>query len=289
MKVFVVGSHGYIARRTIQTLRDTKTYVVPVSSRPGAGELRLDLRWTQLFCYKEIVSGDVILMTAAISSPDVCRDRRDFALSVNVTGTSDFLSRCLDRGARIAFLSSDTVYGERTSYFDETANCNPAGEYAKMKHEVESRFLANPSFKSIRLSYVFSREDKFTKYLCGCVERGEEAEIFHPFYRSVVHRDDVVQGVIALASRWGEFPQSVINFGGPDVISRIEFAQAMKDSVLPTLRFRQIDPAEEFFANRPRIIRMKSPLLTSLLERPASSLRESAHLEFFDKGEQAND
>ena len=289
MKVVVVGSHGYIARRTIQVLQDIQTHVVPVSSRAGAGELCLDLRWTQFFCYEEIYRGDVVLMAAAISSPDICRDQRDFVISVNVTGTMDFLSRCLDRGARIIFLSSDTVYGERASDFDETATCNPVGEYAMMKHEVEGRFLGNPSFKTIRLSYVFSREDKFTKYLCGCAERGEEAEIFHPFNRAVVHRDDVVQGAIALARRWDEFPQSVINFGGPDVISRIEFAQTMKDSVLPALRFRQIDPAEEFFANRPRIIQMKSPLLASLLERPARSLRYAAHLEFFYEGEKAND
>jgi len=289
MKVFVVGSHGYIARRTIQALRDIQIHVVPVTSRAETGEMFLDLRWTQSFCYEELHRGDVVLMAAAISSPDICHEQRAFAISVNVTGTSDFLSRCLARGAKIIFFSSDTVYGERESEFDETATCNPAGEYAMMKHEVERRFQDNPSFKTIRLSYVFSREDKFTKYLCGCAERGEEAEIFHPFYRAVVHRDDVVQGAIALARRWDEFPQSVINFGGPDVISRIDFAQILKNIALSTLRFRKIDPGADFFVNRPRVIRMKSPLLPLLLKRPARSLMEAACFEFLSEGEKEND
>lgn len=75
--------------------------------------------------------------------------------------------------------------------FDETAACNPAGEYAAMKREVEQRFSDNASFKAIRLSYVFSPEDKFSRYLAGCAERNEEADLFHPFFRAIVHRDDV--------------------------------------------------------------------------------------------------
>jgi len=281
MKVFVVGSHGYIARRIIEALQGALIHVVPVSSRADEGQIYLDLRYSQSFCYEEVQRGDIVLMAAAISSPDICRDQRDFAISVNVTGTADFISRSLDQGARIVFFSSDTVYGEKESAFDEMTIGNPAGDYAFMKYEVESRFLDNPSFKTIRLSYVFSKEDKFTRYLYNCASRGEEAEIYHPFYRAVVHREDVVQGVIALVKRWDEFPQSVINFGGPNVISRIEFAQTIKDFALPKLYFRQIDPEEDFFTNRPRIIRMKSLLLGSLLERPARSLREAAHLELF--------
>ena len=107
-----------------------------------------------------------------------------------------------------------------------------------MKHEVEMRFQGNPSFKTIRLSYVFSREDKFTDYLIGCASRNEEAELFHPFYRAIVHRDDVVDGALALAQRWDEFPQQVINFGGPEVLSRIDFAECLKRVALPNLRYR---------------------------------------------------
>ena len=72
-----------------------------------------------------------------------------------------------------------------------------------MKSEVEKRFLGNPFFKTIRLSYVFSREDKFTKYLVGCAQRDEEAELFHPFYRAIIHRDDVVEGALSAGSALG--------------------------------------------------------------------------------------
>jgi dTDP-4-dehydrorhamnose reductase len=288
VKVFVIGATGYIGH---SLLKESNKYFLSygTSSSESKDLIRLRLDASAEFDYDLIQSSDVIFMTAAISAPDICSQERDYAWAINVTGTSSFISKVMSRGARVVFFSSDTVYGERSDEFDETAACNPSGDYAVMKHEVEERFLGNPFFKTIRLSYVFSSEDKFTKYLHGCAKRGEEAEIFHPFYRAVVHRDDVVKGAIALSQFWEDFPQSVINFGGPEVIARTEFAQALKNSVLSALRFRQVNPEPDFFANRPRVIQMKSPLLKLLLERPALSLIEAIHIEFNWKGKDKND
>jgi nucleoside-diphosphate-sugar epimerase len=180
----------------------------------------------------------------------------------------------------VVFFSSDTVYGERADGFDETAVCNPAGEYAEMKREVERRFSGNASFKAIRLSYVFSREDKFSRYLAGCAERNEEADLFHPFFRAIVHRDDVVEGALALVARWDEVPEQVINFGGPQVLSRVDFAECLREAHFNGLRFKVTEPGADFFKNRPRVIAMTSPVFARLLRRPPRTLREAARLEF---------
>jgi nucleoside-diphosphate-sugar epimerase len=199
--------------------------------------------------------------------------------------TSVFVERVIARGARVIFFSSDAVYGERSDHFDKDTECHPAGEYAVMKQEVEKQFIGEKSFKSIRLSYVFSREDKFTKYLAGCAERGEEAELFHPFYRAIVHRGDVVDSALALAERWDEFPQQIINFGGPEILSRVEFAECMQKHAFPNLQFRVTEPGDTFFKNRPRMIAMKSTILPALLGRPVHTLAEAVQIEF---GEQRN-
>lgn len=280
MKILITGARGYIGSAVLKKLGTQGKPAVPLSSRPDDAFTRLELEKVPAFDFNLVSEGDVVLFLAAISSPDICAKDPERVRRVNVTGSGEFIAECVRRGARIIFFSSDAVYGERDDEFDETMACNPAGDYALMKHELENKFIEDSSFKSIRLSYVFSTEDKFTRYLRGCAARGEEAEIFHPFYRSVIHRDDVVQGAVSLAQRWDEFPQNVINFGGPDIISRIEFTEALRNTALSTLRFRQIQPEPAFFANRPRVIRMKSPLLASLLGRPARSLHEAAQLEF---------
>jgi dTDP-4-dehydrorhamnose reductase len=278
-KVFVVGATGYIGELLLNKAED-RGVAFGTSSIDTNGLLPLRLDAPTGFDYELILPGDVVLLTAALSSPDICANEHDRVWAVNVTGTSEFITKVMARGGRVVFFSSDTVYGERSDAFDETVESNPAGEYAKMKQEVERRFLGNPLFKSIRLSYVFSREDKFTKYLIGCEERGEEADLFHPFYRAIVHRDDVVDGALALAECWEEFPQQVINFGGPEVFSRIDFAECLKRASMPDLRFKVTEPEEAFFKNRPKIIAMTSPILSKLLGRPARSLLDAAKIEF---------
>lgn len=278
-KIITIGASGYIGQSLFYAA-SLQSIGYGTSSSGLDGLLRLQLDTPNDFDYEIINPSDVVLLTAAISAPDICAREHDRAWAVNVTGTSEFITQVMARGGRVVFFSSDTVYGEREDDFDEQASCNPAGEYAEMKHTVEKQFLGNPLFKAIRLSYVFSREDKFTQYLAGCAERSEEADIFHPFYRSVIHRDDVVQGAIALAQRWDEFPQSVINFGGPDVLARTEFAKILQDAVLPNLHFCVTEPDADFFKNRPKVISMVSPLLSQLLGRPCHGLAEAAKIEF---------
>jgi len=278
-KYFIIGGQGYVGAALYSSIPDGVSAFASASS-DIEGFLHLRLEVLGDFANLPISAGDTVFLTAAISSPDICAREHDRAWAVNVTGTSEFIDKVISRGARFVFFSSDAVYGERGDAFDETAKSIPAGEYAEMKAEVEKRFLGNPLFKSIRLSYVFSREDKFTKYLSGCVERGEEVELFHPFYRAIVHRDDVVEGALALARRWEEFPQQVINFGGPEVLSRIDFAECLKRNALPSLRFRVTEPGDEFFKNRPRVIAMSSEILPMLLGRPSRTLADAARIEF---------
>jgi len=278
-KYFVIGGRGYVGSALFSSI-PSDVVGLRTTSSAAEGFLRLRLEASQDYDDLPIDDGDVVFLTAAISAPDICAREHDRAWTVNVTGTSSFVQSVIDRGAHVVFFSSDTVYGEREDAFDETVACNPAGEYAEMKREVEQRFSGNASFKVIRLSYVFSREDKFSRYLAGCVERNEEADLFHPFFRAIVHRDDVVEGALALAERWDEIPEQVVNFGGPQVLSRIDFAECLREAHLHDLRFKVTEPGPDFFMNRPRVIAMTSPVFSRLLGRPPRLLLEAARLEF---------
>jgi dTDP-4-dehydrorhamnose reductase len=280
MRLIVVGASGYIGRRLLQAAAASGVPTVSTSSKSGGGLHLLDLAQPGQFDFGLIDAGDTVCLAAAISAPDICAREHDRAWALNVTGTTAFAEGALQRGARIVFFSSDTVYGERPDAFDESAALAPAGEYAAMKAEIERRFAGEPNFKSIRLSYIFSRDDKFTRYLVGCAERGEGAEVFDPFLRAVIHRDDVTEGVIALSRRWSEIAAPSLNFGGPAAVSRVEFAGLIQRIALPRLTFTVTTPAPDFFTNRPRAIHMASPLLSQLLGRPLRTLATAISIEF---------
>lgn len=277
--LLIVGAKGYLGKALLAKANNAGS-AIGTSSIGGNNLLPLSLDAPAIFNYAKIQPGDVVMLTAAISAPDICAREHDRAWTVNVTGTSSFIQCAIDCGARVVFFSSDTVYGERENDFDETAACNPAGEYAEMKYEVEQRFSGNSAFKAIRLSYVFSREDKFSHYLAGCAERKDEAELFHPFFRAIVHRKDVVEGAMSLALNWDEVPEQVINFGGPQVLSRINFAECLRKAHIHDLRFKVTEPGADFFKNRPRVIAMASPIFARLLGRPPRTLSEAAHAEY---------
>lgn len=275
----IVGASGYVGKALYEKA-SAQADVVGTASHVLQELLLFRLEDPSAFEYDRITPRAVVFLLAAISAPDVCAREHERTWAINVTGSCEFIAKVIAHGGRVIFFSSDTVYGERENEFDEGVASNPAGEYAVMKDEVERRFAGNPSFKSVRLSYVFSREDKFTKYLVGCVQRAEKAELFHPFFRAIIHRDDVVDGALALAHHWDEFPQQIVNFGGPQVLSRIDFAECLKQVCLPTLEYYSTEPEENFFKNRPKIIAMKSEILPKLLGRPCRSLKEAAAIEF---------
>ena len=224
--------------------------------------------------------GDTVAFCAAISEPSVCANQFQDSLRVNVTSTGDFIYEALKRGCKVVFLSSDAVYGNVLGEFDEEEKVDPLGVYAEMKAVVEKRFLEYPLFKVLRLSYNFFKEDRFTTYLRNCAEEGATAEIFDPFSRSVVHRDDTVDAIIALYNNWDVCEESVINCGGPETLSRVEFAKILKDSVYPDLKMKMVTPNEKFYNDRPAIVSMRSNHLEEVLGRPARSIQDAVTLEF---------
>lgn len=281
MSTLVVGASGYIGKRIMARLGcDPQVWATSTNPRPGG--VLLDLGRPNDFDYSLVRESDLIVLAAAISSPDVCANQQDFARSVNVAGTGRFIERCMERKARVLFLSSDTVYGAAKEQINESAPINPAGDYAEMKAEVERAFLGHIGFKSFRLSYVFSREDKFTRYLTDCGKARRKAEVFHPFARRMVHREDVVEAVIRMREHWPEIDSAVLNVGGPELLSRWDLAAMLKETVMPDLEYTVVEPEEEFFFNRPKAINMDSPFLQPLLGRPSRTIREAVQIEFRD-------
>ena len=218
----IIGAKGNIGSRLVEKTEgkyDIRKVVSPARTHlftVDSGYYSLNLA-DDCFRYDfdTLKMGDTVAFCAAISEPSVCADQFEIALRVNVTSTGDFIYEALKRGCKVIFLSSDAVYGNVLGEFDEEETVDPLGVYAEMKALVEKRFLEYPLFKVLRLSYNFFKDDRFTTYLKNCVEEEATAELFDPFSRSVVHRDDTVDAIISLYNNWEVCEENVINCGGP--------------------------------------------------------------------------
>jgi len=123
---YIIGGRGYVGAALFSSIPDG-TIGVATASSESEGFLRLRLEARHDFANIPLSIGDVVFLTAAISSPDICALEHSRAWAVNVTGTSEFIIHAISRGSRIIFFSSDTVYGERNDLFDESGKCLPAG------------------------------------------------------------------------------------------------------------------------------------------------------------------
>ena len=156
MATHLVGATGNIGKRVVEKGGEN----INVISR---FELKLDQRPlyynfdAKTIGGTAIKEGDVIIFAAAISEPSVVSAQFQKALAVNVESTGEFIETALGKGCKVLFLSSDAVYGEVETGFDESHPTNPKGAYAEMKAVVEKRFEGNPSFKALRLSYNFHK------------------------------------------------------------------------------------------------------------------------------------
>lgn len=275
----VVGSTGFIGRSLIEKLPPEVSYRC-YTRRPEEGAIKLDLLNQSTEWDSEIQAGDYVVLLAAVSSPDLCQKQYEMAYATNVMGTKRFIAACLRKNARVLFFSSDVVVGATDRPHNENMPVMPFGAYGKMKREVELAFADDPRFKVFRLSYVFSRVDKFMKYLRKCVDTGEEADVFQALYRNVVYLDDVLEAVIALGKCFDMWSNPVFHLSGPELLCRADMAECFRSIIAPTLRYTTREPEQSFFEARPNVIETYSLYLEQLLGRPPTTLAEALKLEY---------
>ena len=273
-RLIVAGADGYIGQR-IQRNTQQKDEMLLLSPVKADNYIPFDLQHVSDFDFSLISPDDTVIMLAGISSPDICASKFQMAFNINVTGTIQFISGCLERKARVLFFSSDTVYGSSAGENDEDCfPSDPAGEYGTMKLLVEGYFKGETYFKSFRLSYVFSWYDKFTSYLRTCYEQKTKSEIFHPFIRKAVYIDDLVSCILNIHNDWEKYSNQFFNICGPDYLSRVEIARLFNKHI-GNLELQIITPDNGFFLARPQKIFINSKYSASLLGKRFTQIEDA--------------
>lgn len=258
MDIAIIGGSGYIAGGIKERYKEEGDTLRLFGRGQKAG-CRLDLAEVSRFDFSGLDGVDLVVFTAAVSSPDQCAREFGRSWQINVDGTVRFIGGALDRGCRVLFLSSDAVYGDDAGkVYTEEDRTEPHTAYGRMKKAVEDEFREDGRFKAVRLSYVVSGRDRFISYCLSCMRRNEVADIFHPFYRNCVSLWDVVHTVSWFRHHFDGFAPPVLNLCGTELVSRVRMADEINRLSGGRLDYRIAVAGEEFFANRPRITQMGS-------------------------------
>lgn len=260
MNVAIVGSSGYIAGFLLKRFEKEKEIarILKLDQNENA-DAYLNLLEAEKFNYDQLNNIDFIVFTAAISGPDRCATDFDFCWKINVEGTKHFIKEAIARKCKVLFFSSDAVFGDIPGkIYTEESETRAETPYGRMKKAVEDEFKDSSLFKAIRLSYVASAKDRFISYCLSCMEKGETADIFHPFYRNVIVVSDVVDVVVWFSKHWDEYPSFVLNVAGKELVSRVRMADELNRLFENKLKYTISTPNEDFYNNRPKITQMIS-------------------------------
>lgn len=279
MRIVLVGSSGYISGFIIKRFADNNQIIR--IDKNGDTDYYLDLEKADDFDYEVLNGVDQIIFPAAISSPDLCEKEYEMCWRINVEGTSAFISNALKKNIRVLFFSSDAVYGDYPDLvFDENSETKASTAYGKMKKEIEDRFKEDSNFKAIRLSYVVSLKDKFTKYALSCLKSGEVCEVFDPFYRNCITINDVLDCIEYLIDNWNSYKPSFLNIAGTDLVGREDIVKELNKVFDNGIKYKVLYPGDDFYNCRPKITRMKSLYLFDCGILPDESFSEKVKKEF---------
>ena len=267
-KIAVFGSTGFIGKNLSEHLYKQGLEVISIG-RSESSAIVLDLEQPVIDSVAALGIGDSVVFLAAISSPEFCATDYESAFRVNVTNTILVIRRLLDAGVRVLFSSSDVVYGRTDNIVDESSIVNPSFEYAEMKETVEAEFLGCDNFHIMRLSYVWSIHDKFTRFIIDSAKSDKAVEIFDPFIRSIISLADVLDFICSFLGGDSSFPK-LVNLAGPEFLSRVDLVVLLRTHI--AFDYYVGNPPDNFFEYRPDQILMGSSRLESSLGRLPSTI-----------------
>lgn len=160
-----------------------------------------------------IAPGDIVVNAAALTAVDACEDRVEEAMEVNGEEPGRLAHLCLERGARLVHISTDTV-------LDIT------NVYAKSKALGEQRVreAAGDDALILRISTVFGphpRKVDFVRFVIGTLRKGEDVRAITDMICSPTYTLDAARAIVAAAEGGARGTHAFVN---EPSISRHEFA-----------------------------------------------------------------
>ncbi|CAK8993395.1 unnamed protein product [Durusdinium trenchii] len=226
LRVLVTGSTGYVGRFLVPALEKDGHRVVGVSrSASTAMDLCNASEYSRVL---EEVVPDVIVHTAASSSPAKCEADEEATMQQNVPKGFAQKAKEVNASVRFIFLSTDQVLDGKGHLVDEEADARPVNVYGRSKLEMEKVVKALFDNHAIfRLSFIFGPEvegahSTFLQFALEKLRQKKEFNAFADQIRSCIFIHDVVEA-LRLAVK-GHI-EGTVNLGGPEALSRLDFCR----------------------------------------------------------------
>ncbi|MBO1334474.1 sugar nucleotide-binding protein [Streptomyces sp. VRA16 Mangrove soil] len=174
--------------------------------------------------------------------------------------------------ARIVLISTDNVFDGAAPRNTESTPVSPANAYGRAKRRAEEVLLGTAADAvALRVSLVYGHEPadagKWLNFFAACAHRllaGEPVRAPDDHWTTPVAVDDVARVTAALLDAAAPLPP-VLHLGGPDRVTRAEWAMTIADALGADRQLVEPVPkARTRYASRPRNACLASELTATL-------------------------
>lgn len=252
-KLFLTGAGGFVGGAiAMQARRLDAAWELHAITRKYGLPARRGVVWhtTDIMRPGELgevfrqVKPDAVIHAAAIADIDFCEANVDTARAVNIDLTAKITELCGESGAKLVFVSTDTIFdGERGGYREEDAP-GAVNVYAETKICAEEAVRSGASRWGIgRICLVMGLPllgdgNTFLPKMIETLRAGREMGVPKNEVRSPI---DVVTAARALMELAAGEPEGVFHLAGNDTLPRFDMAQRIakrlgypKDLIKPT-------------------------------------------------------
>jgi dTDP-4-dehydrorhamnose reductase len=297
--ILVTGASGLLGASVVSQAQEQGREVIGLYHRHPvfmqgvefvAADLRDEAETRRIF--KELRPSSVIHCAAA-TDVDWCEEHSDEAYRLNVIATAAIAEVTARSGARLVYVSTDSVFGDGRGDYRETDTPGPLNVYAKTKLQGEREVSRlNPSAIIARVSlYGWNAQDKesLAEWVLKRLSSGETVRGFSDVFFCPTLANDAGEALLDLV---GRNLSGVFHVVGSESISKYEFARRVAgkfgfdpEKVLAT----QMAEAR-LKAQRPRDTSLNTGKVSAALGRPMpdvnaglrrfAELRESGYIDF---------
>jgi dTDP-4-dehydrorhamnose reductase len=233
MRLLIIGGSGLVGLNIVQEAEtnDIEVYATHNTSPSEYTEISLDKTdQERTKAIAEEVDPDVIIDTAAYHAVDDCETNREYAWTVNATGTRNAAVAASSVGAHYIYLSTDYVFpgNKSDTPYSEDDPVSPVNYYAETKYAGEraSRIVSDATILRPSVVYGLARNN-FTTWALGELESGEEINIVNDQFSTTTYAPDLARACVAVAKKG---LTGLYHAAGPVRQSRFQFTRQLAEA-----------------------------------------------------------
>lgn len=234
--ILVTGASGLLGANLLWEVRGrydrVAVYYRHPIRLPGVVGVRADLTCSpEALELIEAYRPHWIVHCAALTNVDLCEEEPSEAHKVNVEMTEHLVSAARRTGARMLYISTDSVFDGVRGRYSEEDTPRPLNVYARTKLEGERVVRGNLDRSLVVRTNIYGwnaqNKDSLAEWLLGRLESGQQVPGFQDVFFTPILVNDLAK---ILLNMMDQALHGVYHVAGGERCSKFEFAQRLAEA-----------------------------------------------------------